>query len=90
MRTKLETRKIMGFHYFKNSWQPQLGEMLKITLEEKLSSRTHAKYAKDGKTVVNIPNFMSKQMHVFIKHSGTVVIKINSKIKFSKDLNQGG
>ena len=64
--------------------------MLKVTDEEKPFYSAPDKYAKDknGKTIADTLNFMSKHMYVFTKNGGITARKIKSKRKFSKDFMQ--
>ena len=42
------------------------------------------------KTVENVPEYVSKQMHIFIKYSGGVEMNLSCKRRYSKDLQQPG
>ena len=68
-------------HFFQDTWQPKLGEILNISNEEEQSPLVHDMYAiackdENGKTVRYFPKFVSKQMHFFIKHGVRVEMKV--------------
>ena len=82
---------VCEFHFFQDSWQPKLGETLKVSNEDELSSLVHDRHAiackdKNGRTAGHVAKYMSKQMHFFIKCGGGVEMKVNGKGRYSKVL----
>ena len=63
--------------------------------EDEPSSLVLDRYAiackdKNGQTVGQVPQYVLKQVHFFVKYGGRVEVKVNDKRPYSKDLQQGG
>ena len=72
------------FHFFQNSWQAKLREILNASNEDEPSSLVHDRYAigckdKNGKTVGHVAKYVSKQMYFFIKYDKRVEMQANGK-----------
>ena len=82
---------VRGFHFYQDSWQFKLGEILNASNEDKPSSLVHDIYTitrkgKNRKTVGHVLKHVSKQMHFFVKYGGRAGMKVNCKQQYSKDL----
>lgn len=64
---------IRGYHIYKKHWTPYIGQYLTTTLEpgNKVDKFCVA-VCNDNLTVGHIPKEISKIVHFFIKHGGTV------------------
>ena len=86
---------VRGYHIFQSFWEAPFGSVLIAKFEDDQQSLINDKLAialvnNDSVTVDNIPKFMSKLTHVFIKHGRRIKCEITGGKKYSRDLEQGG
>ena len=84
-----------GYHIFKSFWHAPIGSILSAKHEDDPQSLVHGKYAfalinSESVIVGQLPKFMSKLAHFFVKHAGKIICEITGAKRYSSDLEQGG
>ena len=86
---------VRGYHIFKSLWDAPIGSILSAKHEDDPQSLVHGKYAfalinSESVIVGQLPKFMSKLAHFFVKHAGKIRCEITGSKRYSSDLEQGG
>ena len=82
---------VRGYHIYKTTWNPALGEELDCQREHGNAQDRYAVAVKCRHTTVgHIPRKISAACSIFLSRSGNIRCKITGTRRFSTDLPQGG
>ena len=75
-------------------WTAEIGSILTSEPEERPGALVEDRYAiaiiSNNQTVGHVPKFLSKLAFFFLKHGGTLTVKVTGERRYSFDLAQGG
>ena len=86
---------IRGYHIYNwAQWAAEIGSILTSEPEKRSGALAEDRYAiaiiSNNQTVGHVPNFLSKLTFFFLKHGGTLTVKVTGERRYSFDLPQGG
>ena len=86
---------IRGYHIYNwAQWTAEIGSILTSEPEKRPSALVEDRYAiaiiSNNQTVGHVPKFLSKLTFFFLKHGGTLTVKVTGERRYSFDLAQGG
>ena len=86
---------IRGYHIYNwAQWTAEIGSILTSEPEKSPGALVEDRYAiaiiSNNQTVGHVPKFLSKLTFFFLKHGGTLTIKVMGERRYSFDLAQGG
>ena len=75
-------------------WTAEIESILTIEPEKRPGALVEDRYAiaiiSNNQTVGHVPKFLSKLTFFFLKHGGTLTVKVTGERRYSFDLAQGG
>ena len=78
---------VRGHHVYQKEWEAEIGSKLTAQYE----TWTGALALKQKEVIVgHILKFLSKITYFYLKHGGDLLVEINGKRQYSRDLPQGG
>ena len=86
---------IRGYHIYNwAQWTAEIGSILTSEPEKSPGALVEHRYAiaiiSNNQTVGHVPKFLSKLTFFFLKHGGTLTVKVMGERRYSFDLAQGG
>ena len=86
---------IRGCHIFNwAQWTAEIRSILTSEPEKRPGALVEDRYAiaiiSNNQTVGHVPKFLSKLTFFFLKHGGTLTVKVTGERRYSSDLAQGG
>ena len=86
---------IRGYHIYNwAQWTAEIGSILTSEPEKSPGALVEDRYAiaiiSNNQTVGHVPKFLSKLTFFFLKHGGTLTVKVMGERRYSFDLAQGG
>ena len=83
---------VRGYHVFKDIWNPAIGDTL---LAKPEFGNSHDPYAvavvtSDDIVVGHLPRNISTLCHIFLRRSGSILVQVSGRRRYSRDLPQGG
>ena len=85
---------IRGYHIYSwAQWTAEIGSILTSEPEKRPGALAEDRYAiaiiSHNQTVGHVPKFLSKSTFFFLKHGGTLTVKVTGERRYSFDLAQG-
>ena len=75
-------------------WTAEIGSIVTSKPEKRPGALVEDRYAiaiiSNNQTVGHVPKFLSKSTFFFLKHGGTLTVKVTGERRYSFDLAQGG
>ena len=86
---------IRGYHIYNwAQWTAEIGSILTSEPEKRPGALVEDRYAiaiiSNNQTVGHVPKFLSKLIFFFLKHGGTLTVKVTGERRYSFGLAQGG
>ena len=82
---------IRGFHVYKSTWTPFIGETLLCSREtSNLHNQFAVKVVKTDMIVGHLPKKISSTCSIFLRKGGTITCRVNGTRRYSRDFIQGG
>ena len=86
---------IRGYHIYNwAQWTAEIGSILTSEPEKRPGALVEDRYAiaiiSNNQTVGHVPKFLSKLTFFFLKHGGTLTVKVTGERRYSFGLAQGG
>ena len=86
---------IRGYHIYNwAQWTAEIESILTSEPEKRPGALVEDRYAiaiiSNNLTVAHVPKFLSKLTFFFLKHGGTLTVKVTGKRRYYFDLAQGG
>ena len=86
---------IRGYHIYNwAQWTAEIGSILTSEPAKRPGALVEDRYAiaiiSNNQTVGHVPKFLSKLTFFFLKHGGTLTVKVTGERRYSFDLAQGG
>ena len=86
---------IRGYHIYNwAQWTAEIGSIFRSEPENRPGALVEDRYAiaiiSNNQTVGHVPKFLSKLTFFFLKHGGTLTVKVMGEKRYSFDLAEGG